>query len=249
MKPDPNSEKSNFNVPNVLTVFRILLVPFFIYFLFREEIFYNIIAFIIFCLASLTDLIDGYLARKWNQTTEFGKFLDPLADKVLVIGAFATLLVLNEQVETWMIFLIILRDMLITSLRYIGILQGKIVQTTQMAKLKTFFQMGAIVIILMLLMIISSGQKNKINQIYSAGRDNGKIGLEIAGENYHLFISNFRDTAPLLDHVSQIAAFLPYYIMLITTIITVLSGLRYLVSNRELLNLNNIWTAYREKNE
>jgi CDP-diacylglycerol--glycerol-3-phosphate 3-phosphatidyltransferase len=79
-------EEKNFNIPNFLTVIRILLVPVFIYYLFKEELFYNILAFAIFLIASITDLVDGYLARKWNQTTEFGKFLDPLADKILVIG-------------------------------------------------------------------------------------------------------------------------------------------------------------------
>ena len=242
-------DKKNLNIPNFLTVVRILLVPVFIYFLFQEELIYNILAFSIFLIASITDLIDGYLARKWNQTTEFGKFLDPLADKVLVLGAFATFLILNEQVETWMLFLIVLRDMLITSLRYIGILQGKIVQTTKIAKLKTFFQMGAIVVLLTLFIVVSTGQRKIINQIYETERNTGKMGFQIANDSFIQFINVMNSMDNITSHLNYIASFLPYYIMLLTTGITVFSGVRYLISNRELLNLKNIISAYTKKNE
>ncbi len=242
-------DKKNLNIPNFLTVVRILLVPVFIYFLFQEELIYNILAFSIFLIASITDLIDGYLARKWNQTTEFGKFLDPLADKVLVLGAFATFLILNEQVETWMLFLIVLRDMLITSLRYIGILQGKIVQTTKIAKLKTFFQMGAIVVLLTLFIVVSTGQRKIINQIYETERNTGKMGFQIANDSFIQFINVMNSMDNITSHLNYIASFLPYYIMLLTTGITVFSGVRYLISNRELLNLKNIISAYNKKNE
>ncbi len=240
-------DKKNLNIPNFLTVVRILLVPVFIYFLFQEELIYNILAFSIFLIASITDLIDGYLARKWNQTTEFGKFLDPLADKVLVLGAFATFLILNEQVETWMLFLIVLRDMLITSLRYIGILQGKSVQTTKIAKLKTFFQMGAIVILLTLFIVVSTGQRKIINQIYETQRNSGKMGFQIANDSFMQFVNVMNSMDNITSHLNYIASFLPYYIMLLTTGITVFSGIRYLISNRELLNIKNIISAYNKK--
>jgi cardiolipin synthase (CMP-forming) len=241
------NEISNFNLPNTLTILRILAVPFFIYFLFQKELYYNTIAFTIFCMASITDLIDGYLARKWNQTTEFGKFLDPLADKVLVLGAFASLLLLNEQLETWMLFLIILRDMLITTLRYIGITLGKPIRTTSIAKLKTFFQMSAIIIILMFLMIVSSGKQSSINKLYYEQRNLGKVGYQIAYENYSNFLLQYNSTENLETIISHLASFAPYYIMLITTIITVLSGLRYIVSNRELLKIKNLLEVVKHK--
>lgn len=239
--------KENINLPNFLTVIRILLVPVFMYFLFQEELIYNILAFTIFLVASITDLIDGYLARKWKQTTEFGKFLDPLADKVLVVGAFATFLILNEQVETWMLFLIVMRDMLITSLRYIGILQGKSVQTTKIAKLKTFFQMGAIVILLTLFIVVSTGQRKIINQAYEAGRNSGALGIQIANDIFSQFLSALNGNGNLTEILQLIAGFLPYYVMLLTTGITVFSGIRYIVSNRDLLNLKNILDAYKKK--
>ncbi len=239
--------KSNFNLPNLLTVFRILLVPFFIYYLFQESQSYRILAFAIFLVASITDLIDGYLARKWNQETEFGKFLDPLADKVLVIGAFITFILLNEQVEIWMVFLIVLRDMLITSLRYIGIRTGKPIQTTKIAKLKTAFQMGAIVVLLTLFIVITTGQRNKINHLYDIGKDSGKLGIDIANENFWIFFQALQNKgAENVDLAYHFAAFLPYYVMLITTFITVLSGIRYLISNKELLTWKNIYESLRK---
>jgi cardiolipin synthase (CMP-forming) len=241
-------EKKNINIPNFLTVARILLVPIFIYFLFKEELFYNILAFIIFLIASITDLIDGYLARKWNQTTEFGKFLDPLADKVLVIGSFVTFLVLNEQVETWMVFLIILRDMLITSLRYVGILQGKSIHTTKIAKLKTFFQISSIGILLSLFIVVSTGQRKIINQMYDEGKNSGKLGIEIANEGFENFKKTLKkDNNSEQTLVNSLATFLPYYVMLLTTGITVFSGFRYIFTNRHLLNFTNIMNAYKHK--
>ena len=140
--------KSAFNIPNSLTVIRVLVVPFFIYCLFQVGIVYKIIALAIFILASVTDFIDGYLARKWNQETEFGKFLDPLADKILVVSAFAAFIILYAQIEVWMVLLIILRDMLITSLRYLAIIQGSSMKTSKMGKVKTAVQMISIILIL-----------------------------------------------------------------------------------------------------
>jgi cardiolipin synthase (CMP-forming) len=240
-------EEKNFNIPNILTVIRILLVPVFIYFLFKEELFYNILAFAIFFIASITDLVDGYLARKWNQTTEFGKFLDPLADKILVIGSFITFLVLNEQVETWMVFLIILRDMLITSLRYIGILQGKPVHTTKIAKLKTFFQISSIAILLSLFIVVSTGQRKIINQMYDVGKNSGKLGIQIANEGFVNFIDTINHISNEQTLINSIATFLPYYVMLLTTGITVFSGIRYIITNSHLLNIKNIINAYKQR--
>ncbi|MCX7999079.1 MAG: CDP-diacylglycerol--glycerol-3-phosphate 3-phosphatidyltransferase [Leptospiraceae bacterium] len=237
-------KESNVNLPNFLTGLRIVLVPFFITFLFQEPLYYKIIAFCIFLFASLTDLVDGYLARKWNQETEFGKFLDPLADKVLVLGAFITFITLNEQVEVWMVFLIVLRDMLITTLRYIAIQNNQSIRTTKMAKLKTFFQMVAIIILLSLFIVITTGQRKNINLLFDNGKEAGRLGIEIANENFMIFIQALQKKAPEdVDIFYHLAAFLPYYVMLITTFITVLSGLRYLITNRELLKWKYISKA------
>lgn len=235
------------NLPNTLTILRIILVPFFIYFLFQEDMVYKLIAFALFSLASITDLIDGYLARKWKQETEFGKFLDPLADKVLVVGAFITFIILNEQIEVWMVFLIILRDMLITSLRYIGVKLGKSIRTTMMGKVKTTFQMGAIILILIFFMVVKTGKSKEINLLYSEGKQVGKTGIEIANQNYRNFISGKAIDEDINNDrfIEGLATFLPYYVMLVTTFITVLSGLRYIYSNRELITYKNIKEVFK----
>jgi cardiolipin synthase (CMP-forming) len=229
------------NIPNILTVLRILLVPFFIYYLFQPGLYAKLIAFSIFIVASLTDLIDGYLARKWKQETEFGKFLDPLADKVLVLGSFITFLLLNEQIEVWMLLLIVLRDMLITTLRYVAVKQGSSIRTTYMGKVKTTFQMGAIIVFLVFFMVVKTGKSKEINAIYANGKLSGKTGLEIAYTNYKKFTGG-----EVIDYdiqsgrlIEGLATFLPYYVMLLTTMITVFSGARYLYSNRELLSIRS----------
>lgn len=226
-------DKRIFTFPNILTGIRILIVPFFIYCLFHENITYNIIAFIMFLIASITDLVDGYLARKWRMETELGKFLDPLADKILVLGAFITFILLHEQIETWMVLIIIARDMLITTLRYLGIRRGKSIKTTMWGKVKTAFQMGAIIIILIFLMVVSIRKQHDINEMYKFGRSQGLTSIEIANNNFNKFAQKKYDR--LSPFINDLSSFVPYYVMLLTTLITVLSGIRYLITNYQLL--------------
>ncbi|MCB1190720.1 MAG: CDP-diacylglycerol--glycerol-3-phosphate 3-phosphatidyltransferase [Leptospiraceae bacterium] len=241
--------KSAFNIPNSLTVIRVLVVPFFIYCLFQVGIVYKIIALAIFILASVTDFIDGYLARKWNQETEFGKFLDPLADKILVVSAFAAFIILYAQIEVWMVLLIILRDMLITSLRYLAIIQGSSMKTSKMGKVKTAVQMISIILILFSFIVVSTGKSKAINQIYIDGSNTGKFVFQIAGENFEKFTKNpnFPNNLKVTEWIDGLASFFPYYIMLITTIITVLSGIKYLLSNYYLFKPSEILKLYRRK--
>ncbi|HNO21780.1 MAG TPA: CDP-alcohol phosphatidyltransferase family protein, partial [Leptospiraceae bacterium] len=112
----------------------------FIICLFQKKAVYYYSALGLFIAASITDYFDGYLARKWDQTTEFGKFLDPLADKILIQGALVSFLFLDSQIEIWMVASIVLRDILITALRSVGIANGTEVKTFVLAKWKTAFQ-------------------------------------------------------------------------------------------------------------
>ena len=105
-------------VPNILTVFRIVLTPFFVYCLFADFNNAYLFALLIFIVASITDAYDGYYARKYDVVTESGKFLDPLADKILASSAFISFAVLG-LIEFWMVGLIIFRDVFITALRMI----------------------------------------------------------------------------------------------------------------------------------
>ncbi len=223
------SEKE-FNLPNILTLLRVLSVPFFIYFLLSNSQVFKFIAFILFTLASITDLIDGYLARKWKQETELGKFLDPLADKFLVLGAFITFLFLSNQVEIWMVLCIIARDMLITVLRYLAVQKGRSLRTSMFGKIKTTFQMFAIGIILISLFWISYRETSTINAEFRMAATQGIYPWDVAYRNFQKFMNNEYSSV-----YYGLAAFLPYYLMLVTTIITIISGLRYLVTNFSLL--------------
>ncbi len=234
------------NLPNILTILRVVLVPFFIYFLFIDEFQFKVYAMLIFLFASITDFVDGYLARKWKQETEFGKFLDPLADKILVTSAFLTFLLLDEQIEIWMVLAIIFRDMLITSLRWLAIRHGSNLRTTMMGKLKTAFQMTAIFLLLILFVSVSTKERNTINKIYETGRALGTSGFEIAFHNYKNFSSKEYEFQNFnwIDHA---ASFIPYYVMLITTIVTVFSGLRYLITNFNLVKPTNLYNLFWRK--
>ncbi|MCC5813365.1 MAG: CDP-diacylglycerol--glycerol-3-phosphate 3-phosphatidyltransferase [Leptospira sp.] len=241
--------KKNLNIPNILTILRVLSLPIFVYFLFQKELIFQVWAFAIFAIASITDLVDGYLARKLNQETELGKFLDPLADKFLVIGAFTTFLFIHQQIELWMVLVIVFRDMLITFLRWLAIKEGFSLRTTRMGKVKTAFQMGTICIILVIFMLISGQRRVLINELYMMEMEQGLTTFEIAVNNLSLFWEGWRsgEVWNFQQILNRIASFLPYFGMLLTTIITLLSGLRYLFSNLRLLRPRNIYVAFRGK--
>ncbi len=134
-------------LPNILTIIRILMTPFFIICLFYDHPWAKSWALIIFIVASITDAYDGYLARKNNQVTEAGKFLDPLADKILVSSAFISFAVIGV-VEYWMVVLIIFRDLFVTGLRLAMSYKGFQMVTSNIAKAKTGTQIGIIIFIL-----------------------------------------------------------------------------------------------------
>ncbi len=135
------------NIPNILTIFRILLTPLFIVCLFYPNIYSNLWALFIFILASITDAFDGHYARKYDQVTRHGKFLDPLADKILVSSAFISFAIM-DIVPYWMVILIIFRDLFVTGLRMVMESQGLTMITSKIAKAKTTTQISVIIFIL-----------------------------------------------------------------------------------------------------
>jgi cardiolipin synthase len=184
--------KFTFNIPNMLSLSRIVLIPLVIYLLYTKS---WMLALVLFAIASLTDLLDGWSARKLKQESEFGIFIDPLADKFLVISVLAALMVLDPYLEIfdfWMILVIVGRDLLITFMRYLALRRGEFLQTSKFGKVKTAFQMVSIVIIIMIYFVRKKG-------IY-------------------------------ITHQS-----VPYWIMVGVTVLTALSGLRYLYSNWRLI--------------
>ncbi len=136
------------NLPNKLTIIRIVLSPIFMVFLLIDTLYTRYIALLIFGIASLTDLYDGYLARKTGVITSFGKFMDPLADKILTSTALICFASLG-YIYTWMVLVIIGRDFIVTGLRCIAAYRGQLILPTQVAKWKTASQMVVIVVILL----------------------------------------------------------------------------------------------------
>jgi cardiolipin synthase len=179
-------------VPNLISISRIVLIPLFIYFLFINKWLY---ALCVFFFASVTDILDGWSARRLGQESKLGRFLDPLADKFLVVSALIALIILDPYLkifDSWMIVIIVGRDMLITIMRYLAMKRGTELLTSRFGKVKTAFQMLSIGIIIMIWWV-------------------RKEGIAVTDES------------------------LPYWIMLIATLLTALSGLRYVITNRHLL--------------
>ena len=133
------------NLANKLTMMRIFLVPIFLIFMAVKDIPYGKeLATIIFILASLTDKLDGYIARSRNQITNFGKFMDPLADKLLVTAALVSLVEL-QIVYSWVAMIIIAREFAVSGLRTIAASEGKVIAASWWGKIKTVVQIVAII--------------------------------------------------------------------------------------------------------
>lgn len=128
------------NTPNKITMARICLIPIFLIALYQQTPLCSYIALAIFIVASATDGIDGHIARKYNLVTNFGKFVDPLADKLLVTSAFISFVQFGFM-PAWAVILIIAREFIITSLRVVAISQGKVIAASMSGKVKTTIQL------------------------------------------------------------------------------------------------------------
>ena len=190
---------------NKITLTRIAMIPFFIYFaaqpmLIIDELRYlvvfptsTVIALVLFCVASFTDFLDGYVARKYNQVTDFGKFVDPLADKLLVASALI-LFVEQKAMAGWMVCVILARELIITSLRVVAANKGVVMAATWTGKVKTCVQIGGIIVIYLYYIITGAlangvawyykekGQKFVYRCINRLDRDTS--GLTIVAKHY-----------------------------------------------------------------
>jgi CDP-diacylglycerol--glycerol-3-phosphate 3-phosphatidyltransferase len=133
-------------LPNLLSLLRIALVPFLVYFLTDTGPLFSALAALTFFIASLTDYFDGYLARRHGHTTTLGKFLDPLADKLVVVAALIMLTAINRfpRVPAWMVVVIVGRELAVTGLRAIASSEGVILPAEELGKYKMIFQMFAL---------------------------------------------------------------------------------------------------------
>ncbi len=132
------------NTANKITLTRILLVPLFMIFLMLPGTGWHWLALAVFVIASATDGIDGYIARKYNQITTFGKFVDPLADKMLTTAAFVVF-VGDGRVAPWALFVILAREFVVSGIRLLAVGEGKVIAASFWGKLKTVMQMVAII--------------------------------------------------------------------------------------------------------
>ena len=184
------------NLPNKLTLLRVILVPFFVAFLLWEAIPGNyLLALLVFAAASVTDALDGNIARKRGLVTTFGKFLDPLADKVLVLSALICFIALDIA-HPVVVIIVTAREFLVTSLRLVAAADGTVIAASIYGKVKTVVQMVSIVAILAML---------AVEELTGAGLGDAVL---LAGN----------------------------ILMWITAAVTVVSGIDYLVKNRQCIN-------------
>ncbi|HXC46103.1 MAG TPA: CDP-diacylglycerol--glycerol-3-phosphate 3-phosphatidyltransferase [Solirubrobacteraceae bacterium] len=135
------------NLPNVLTVLRIMLVPVLVVALLGNTPAGDVLAAVVFALASLTDFVDGYLARSRDSITNFGKLMDPLADKLLIVGALLSLVSL-DRLEGWVAMVIIARELAVTVWRANAGAAGVVIEASMFGKLKTCVQIAAILAVI-----------------------------------------------------------------------------------------------------
>ena len=138
------------NLPNKLTIMRVILIPFFVFFLLSPYFpaYGNYIAVAIFIVASLTDMLDGKIARKYNLVTNFGKFMDPLADKLLVCSAMICLIDL-DRLAAWIVIVIIAREFIISGFRLVASDNGVVIAASYWGKFKTTFQMLMVIVLIL----------------------------------------------------------------------------------------------------
>lgn len=147
------------NLANKLTIFRVILVPFFVFFMLTDWVpFSRYIAFAIFVVATITDKLDGTIARKYNMISSFGKFMDPIADKLLVSSALICMTALGEM-PAWVVLIIIAREFAISGIRLVAADNGVAIAASWWGKSKTIAQMLMIIIML-----------PKIPQLYLIGQ-------------------------------------------------------------------------------
>lgn len=186
------------NLPNKITLSRIVLAFIFMFFLFSQGLMAKYLAFFTFCLASLTDIIDGQIARRRKLENDFGRLMDPIADKILVLAAFLAFVEM-KIIPAWTVIIILFRELVITGLRINAAMRGKVLSASLAGKHKTASQMVTIICILLFLII-----------------------RESAGDSWSLLNELWFKRSV-------------FYLMLITVVLTLISGLSYLIRNKKAL--------------
>ena len=136
------------NLPNKLTLMRIIMIPVFVVLLYLDFPFNNLVALAVFILASITDTLDGYIARKYNLITDFGKFMDPIADKLLVTAAMLVF-VDWHMMPAWVVIVVVAREFIVSALRLVAANNGRVIAAGWSGKVKTASTMVCICIMLL----------------------------------------------------------------------------------------------------
>ena len=132
------------NLPNILTLGRIFLIPVFVWLTYDADPLSALLAALVFAVAAITDVVDGYLARRWNLITVVGKFMDPLADKLIVMAALVTMVRLG-RIAAWMVIVLLARELIVSGLRTIAASEGMVIAAGQEGKWKTSLQLVGII--------------------------------------------------------------------------------------------------------
>ncbi len=193
---------SSINLPNKLTLIRIGLVPLFLAFLSVESIYSHTLALVTFVVAAITDYYDGKIARERSLETDFGRLMDPLADKILISAAFIYFVGSYPYIPAWIVTIIIAREFAVSGIRMLAASKGKIVAADKAGKLKTISQLTVIIAILNVLVYHKLSEKLPAVSYWESIKDWAQIGIHV--------------------------------LVLITLIMTVISGYNYLRANRHL---------------
>lgn len=205
---------SQMNLANKLTLLRIAIVPVLMLLMYLNNFWMRIFALILFILAAITDIYDGYFARKYKTVTTLGIFLDPLADKLLMSAAFITFVGLKElRIPAWMVILIITREFIITGLRTLAANQNISIPAKKSGKLKTTSQIVS-VITLMLVLIVNAALWRYYRMVPTELLYSMELPKYILG---------------------WVLVKMPFWLMFITTIFTMVSGVSYLTQHKALL--------------
>lgn len=162
---------SKVNLPNIISFFRLIVSPIFFYFFTSSDNLYQTIGSLLYLIAALTDMLDGWAARRFLVVTRWGEFLDPLADKVLTIFALISFTQIGI-LPPWMLVVIIIRDILATGLRIYAISKGNPIKTSKSAKVKTTIQMIFIGIVIFLIFLKNNIEIDNPGQIVSILKSN-----------------------------------------------------------------------------
>lgn len=152
-------EKKKINLPNKLTILRMVLTPFLVFFMLTSYRVSPLLSFIIFAAASITDFIDGHVARSRNLVTDFGKFLDPIADKIVVLSVLICLIT-KGMCSPVVVVIVIFREFIVSSLRLLAATNSVVLAAEKSGKIKTAFQMISITLVLALSALCSLTQIN-----------------------------------------------------------------------------------------